>query len=58
MLQKRGRKLPTYYIMYAELAEKLIMTSILAVKVIDIWKIMCNFAFAFCGNESARRIIN
>lgn len=23
MLQKRGRKLPTYYIMYAELAEKI-----------------------------------
>lgn len=50
--------MPIYYIMYAEIAEKLIITSILAVKVIDIWKIMCNFAFAFCGNESARRIIN
>ena len=31
--------------MYAEITEKLIITSILAVKVIDIWKIMCNFAF-------------
>ena len=27
-------------------------------KVVDIWKIMCNFAFAFCGNESAERIIH
>ena len=44
--------------MNAEIAEKSLITSILLLKVIDIWKIMCNFAFAFCGNESARRIIN
>ena len=25
---------------------------------IDYWEIMCNFAIAFCGNESARRVIN
>lgn len=58
MLQNRNINDAFYYYNVWRKIKKSPLISILLVKVIDIWKIMCNFAFAFCGNESARRIIN